>query len=116
MNKPLITVTNSKILLVLFYPLNSCANPFLYAIFTKDFQRDVFILLSKFGVCKRQAQVYKGQRVCSKNSIDIQNQKATQGRKQSLPNMQDAYELLENSHLTQHKQSQMSEQYKQTVL
>nr|XP_009935650.1 PREDICTED: LOW QUALITY PROTEIN: lutropin-choriogonadotropic hormone receptor [Opisthocomus hoazin] len=29
---PLITVTNSKILLVLFYPVNSCANPFLYAI------------------------------------------------------------------------------------
>uniref|UniRef100_A0A8D2NMG2 Lutropin-choriogonadotropic hormone receptor n=1 Tax=Zosterops lateralis melanops TaxID=1220523 RepID=A0A8D2NMG2_ZOSLA len=40
---PLITVTNSKILLVLFYPVNSCANPFLYAIFTKAFRRDFFL-------------------------------------------------------------------------
>ncbi|XP_063188508.1 thyrotropin receptor isoform X3 [Chroicocephalus ridibundus] len=68
MNKPLITVTNSKILLVLFYPLNSCANPFLYAIFTKAFRRDVFILLSKFGICEHQAQVYRGQTISAKNS------------------------------------------------
>nr|AAK70667.1 follitropin receptor [Ovis aries] len=43
---PLITVSKSKILLVLFYPINSCANPFLYAIFTRNFRRDFFILLS----------------------------------------------------------------------
>uniref|UniRef100_A0A8C8YQ70 Thyrotropin receptor n=1 Tax=Prolemur simus TaxID=1328070 RepID=A0A8C8YQ70_PROSS len=116
MNKPLITVSNSKILLVLFYPLNSCANPFLYAIFTKAFQRDVFILLSKFGICKRQAQAYRGQRVSLKNSTGIQVQKVTQNMRQSLPNMQDVYELLENSHLTPNKQGQISEGYKQTVL
>nr|XP_012418859.1 PREDICTED: lutropin-choriogonadotropic hormone receptor isoform X2 [Odobenus rosmarus divergens] len=56
---PLITVTNSKVLLVLFYPVNSCANPFLYAIFTKAFQRDFFLLLSKFGCCKRRAELYR---------------------------------------------------------
>lgn len=56
---PLITVTNSKVLLVLFYPVNSCANPFLYAIFTKAFQRDFFLLLSKFGCCKRQVELYR---------------------------------------------------------
>ncbi|XP_045307717.1 thyrotropin receptor isoform X3 [Leopardus geoffroyi] len=116
MNKPLITVTNSKILLVLFYPLNSCANPFLYAIFTKAFQRDVFILLSKFGICKRQAQTYRGQRVSPKNSTGIQVQKVTRNMRQSLPNMQDDYELLENSHLTPNKQSQISKEYNQTVL
>ncbi|XP_045410637.1 thyrotropin receptor [Lemur catta] len=116
MNKPLITVSNSKILLVLFYPLNSCANPFLYAIFTKAFQRDVFILLSKFGICKRQAQAYRGQRVSLKNSTGIQVQKVTQNMRQTLPNMQDVYELLENSHLTPNKQGQISEGYKQTVL
>nr|XP_033794254.1 follicle-stimulating hormone receptor isoform X2 [Geotrypetes seraphini] len=54
---PLITVSNSKILLVLFYPINSCANPFLYAIFTKTFRRDFFILMSKFGCCEIQAQI-----------------------------------------------------------
>ncbi|KAM3932498.1 lutropin-choriogonadotropic hormone receptor [Leptodactylus fuscus] len=56
---PLITVTNSKILLVLFYPVNSCANPFLYAIFTKAFRRDFFLLMSKFGCCKIQAELYR---------------------------------------------------------
>nr|XP_058913597.1 thyrotropin receptor isoform X10 [Kogia breviceps] len=116
MNKPLITVTNSKILLVLFYPLNSCANPFLYAIFTNAFQRDVFILLSKFGICKRQAQAYRGQRISAKNSTGIQVQKVTQDMRQSLPNVQDNYELLENSHLTPNKQDQISKEYKQTVL
>ncbi|XP_032508610.1 follicle-stimulating hormone receptor isoform X3 [Phocoena sinus] len=56
---PLITVSKSKILLVLFYPINSCANPFLYAIFTKNFRRDFFILLSKFGFYEMQAQTYR---------------------------------------------------------
>eukprot|EP00079_Xenopus_tropicalis_P010512 XP_002935423.2 PREDICTED: lutropin-choriogonadotropic hormone receptor [Xenopus tropicalis] len=56
---PLITVTNSKILLVLFYPVNSCANPFLYAIFTKAFRRDFFLLMSRFGCCKTQAELYR---------------------------------------------------------
>ncbi|XP_069464500.1 follicle-stimulating hormone receptor [Ambystoma mexicanum] len=53
---PLITVSKSKILLVLFYPINSCANPFLYAIFTKTFRRDFFILMSRFGCCEAKAQ------------------------------------------------------------
>nr|XP_007968876.2 follicle-stimulating hormone receptor isoform X3 [Chlorocebus sabaeus] len=56
---PLITVSKAKILLVLFYPINSCANPFLYAIFTKNFRRDFFILLSKFGCYEMQAQIYR---------------------------------------------------------
>ncbi|XP_008821260.1 follicle-stimulating hormone receptor isoform X2 [Nannospalax galili] len=56
---PLITVSKAKILLVLFYPINSCANPFLYAIFTKNFRRDFFILLSKFGCYEMQAQFYR---------------------------------------------------------
>ncbi|XP_062564743.1 lutropin-choriogonadotropic hormone receptor isoform X2 [Armigeres subalbatus] len=44
---PLIDVTNSKILLVFFYPLNSCANPYLYAILTMQYRKDFFMLLSK---------------------------------------------------------------------
>ncbi|KAL4630348.1 thyrotropin receptor [Arapaima gigas] len=67
LNRPLITVSNSKILLVLFYPLNSCANPFLYAIFTEAFRGDVFILLSKVGLCTRRAQHFRGQTMSSKN-------------------------------------------------
>lgn len=44
---PLIDITRSKILLVFFYPLNACANPFLYAILTKNFKKNSISLLSK---------------------------------------------------------------------
>ncbi|XP_012671006.2 thyrotropin receptor [Clupea harengus] len=74
LDRPLITVSNSKILLVLFFPLNSCANPFLYAIFTKAFRGDVFILLSKVGLCERQAQLFRGQTVYSKGSSSQRKQ------------------------------------------
>uniref|UniRef100_A0A8B9FFD3 Thyrotropin receptor n=1 Tax=Amazona collaria TaxID=241587 RepID=A0A8B9FFD3_9PSIT len=89
MNKPLITVTNSKILLVLFYPLNSCANPFLYAIFTKAFRRDVFILLSKFGICEHRAQVYRGQTISAKNSSGSYGQRISRGIGHILTSIQD---------------------------
>ncbi|KAM9847509.1 lutropin-choriogonadotropic hormone receptor [Aulostomus maculatus] len=66
---PLITVTNSKILLVLFFPINSCANPFLYAIFTKAFRKDAFQLMSTVGCCKRKASIYRMRAHCSQNAI-----------------------------------------------
>uniref|UniRef100_A0A6I8P0Q7 Lutropin-choriogonadotropic hormone receptor n=1 Tax=Ornithorhynchus anatinus TaxID=9258 RepID=A0A6I8P0Q7_ORNAN len=67
---PLITVTHSKILLVLFYPVNSCANPFLYAIFTRAFRRDLFLLLGRLGCCRRRAERHrvKGFSVCSSSA------------------------------------------------
>ncbi|XP_032882359.1 thyrotropin receptor [Amblyraja radiata] len=68
LSKPLITVTNSKILLVLFYPLNSCANPFLYGLFTTAFRRDALVLLSKVGLCRRRAQLYRGQTLTGRKS------------------------------------------------
>lgn len=66
---PLITVTNSKILLVLFFPINSCANPFLYAIFTKAFRKDACQLLGTLGCCKSKANVYRMEAYCGKNAI-----------------------------------------------
>ncbi|XP_041866177.1 LOW QUALITY PROTEIN: lutropin-choriogonadotropic hormone receptor [Melanotaenia boesemani] len=48
---PLITVSHSKILLILFYPINSLCNPFLYTIFTRAFRKDVCQLLSRCGCC-----------------------------------------------------------------
>ena len=57
--KPLITVSHSKILLVFFFPLNSCANPFLYAIVTKQFRKDLFSLLNRHGLCERRGQKYR---------------------------------------------------------
>ncbi|XP_051511044.1 thyrotropin receptor-like [Myxocyprinus asiaticus] len=85
LDHPLITVSNSKILLVLFYPLNSCANPFLYAIFTKAFRGDVFILLSKVGLCQRQAQLFRGQTVSSKASsrANTRRERAQTGAKEA---------------------------------
>ena len=50
---PLITVSYSKILLVFFFPFNSCCNPFLYAIFTKQFHKDLYSLLNVCGLCER---------------------------------------------------------------
>lgn len=66
---PLITVTNSKILLVLFFPINSCANPFLYAIFTKAFRKDAYQLMSAMGCCKSKASVYRMKAYGSENAI-----------------------------------------------
>ncbi|XP_002739238.1 follicle-stimulating hormone receptor-like [Saccoglossus kowalevskii] len=58
--KPLIGVEEAKILLVIFYPINSCTNPFLYAICTKAFRRDLFMMLTKHGFCEKRAMKYKG--------------------------------------------------------
>lgn len=56
---PLITVTDAKLLLVLFYPINSCSNPFLYAFCTRTFRRDFFLMAARFGLCKTRAQIYR---------------------------------------------------------
>ncbi|KRF79137.1 lutropin-choriogonadotropic hormone receptor isoform X2 [Drosophila virilis] len=56
---PLINVTKSKILLVFFYPLNSCADPYLYAILTSQYQQDLLTFLSKLGICRQNALKYK---------------------------------------------------------
>ncbi|KAM6902339.1 thyrotropin receptor-like [Xenentodon cancila] len=60
-HQPLMTITDSKVLLVLFYPLNSCAHPFFYAILTKAFHRDILMLLSRMGLCQQQAYLYRSQ-------------------------------------------------------
>lgn len=56
---PLITVSEAKLLLVLFYPINSCSNPFIYAFFTRSFRRDFFLLAARFGLFKTRAQIYR---------------------------------------------------------
>ncbi|KAM4771759.1 follicle-stimulating hormone receptor [Rhinophrynus dorsalis] len=80
---PLITVSNSKILLVLFYPINSCANPFLYAIFTKTFRRDFYILMSKFGCCETQAQIFRTETSSSAHNLHTRNGHYVPGPKSS---------------------------------
>ncbi|XP_009898399.2 follicle-stimulating hormone receptor [Dryobates pubescens] len=94
---PLITVSKSKILLVLFYPINSCANPFLYAIFTKTFRRDFFILLSRFGCCERQAQRYRTETSSSAHHFHTRNGHGPPAPKISEGAM---YALVPLNHLT----------------
>ncbi|XP_045404826.1 follicle-stimulating hormone receptor isoform X2 [Lemur catta] len=95
---PLITVSKAKILLVLFYPINSCANPFLYAIFTKNFRRDFFILLSKFGCYEMQAQIYR-----TETSSTAHNSHPRNGHCYSAPRVTNgsSYILVPLSHLAQ---------------
>ncbi|XP_039078430.1 follicle-stimulating hormone receptor isoform X3 [Hyaena hyaena] len=92
---PLITVSKSKILLVLFYPINSCANPFLYAIFTKNFRRDFFILMSKFGCYEIQAQTYRTETLSTAHNSHPRNGHC------SPPPRVTSYTLIPLSHLAQ---------------
>ncbi|XP_003262417.1 follicle-stimulating hormone receptor isoform X2 [Nomascus leucogenys] len=95
---PLITVSKAKILLVLFYPINSCANPFLYAIFTKNFRRDFFILLSKCGCYEMQAQIYR-----TETSSTAHNSHPRNGHCSSAPRVTNGstYILVPLSHSAQ---------------
>ncbi|KAG9509843.1 Lutropin-choriogonadotropic hormone receptor, partial [Fragariocoptes setiger] len=52
---PLVSVTQSKILLVFFYPLNSMANPYLYAISTRQYRRDLLSLASRYRLWRQRA-------------------------------------------------------------
>ncbi|KAM9345206.1 lutropin-choriogonadotropic hormone receptor-like [Symphorus nematophorus] len=62
---PLITVSHSKILLILFYPINSLCNPFLYTLFTRAFRKDVCLLLNRCGCCRTNADFYRSQTLAS---------------------------------------------------
>uniref|UniRef100_A0A8C4ET52 Lutropin-choriogonadotropic hormone receptor n=1 Tax=Dicentrarchus labrax TaxID=13489 RepID=A0A8C4ET52_DICLA len=64
---PLITVSHSKILLILFYPINSLCNPFLYTLFTRAFRKDVCLLLRRCGCgcCQANTDFYRSQTLAS---------------------------------------------------
>ena len=47
-----VTVKNSKFLLVVFFPINSLCNPFLYSVSTNSFKRDFYDLLIRCGLCQ----------------------------------------------------------------
>ncbi|XP_072561065.1 follicle-stimulating hormone receptor-like isoform X2 [Paramormyrops kingsleyae] len=81
---PLITVSHAKVLLVLFYPINSCANPFLYAFCTKTFKRDFFILASRFGCFKARAQMYRTETSLLQNGGSTPTPKTCEGTLYSL--------------------------------
>jgi hypothetical protein len=53
-----VSLTVAKWLMVFVYPLNSCANPYLYAIFTMPFRRDFFEFWHRFGLFSEQYYRY----------------------------------------------------------
>nr|QBS47878.1 glycoproteine hormone-like GPCR [Tripedalia cystophora] len=53
-----INVKRSKYLLVIFFPINSLCNPFLYALLTKSFRRELAMLLASCGICEQRAHEY----------------------------------------------------------
>lgn len=69
LGKPLISVTNSKILIVFFYPLNSMANPFLYVISTRQYRRDLNYLSSRLAMWRKSL-------FCKSNPCDYPNSSA----------------------------------------
>ncbi|XP_046616471.1 lutropin-choriogonadotropic hormone receptor isoform X3 [Neodiprion virginianus] len=56
--EPVIAPIYIKILVVFFYPFNSCVNPYLYAFLTHQYRRDFFALLTQCGMCKSRAAQY----------------------------------------------------------
>lgn len=77
---PLIDITNSKILLVFFYPLNSFANPYLYVIITKQFRKDLYILLGKYGFCTERANRYRVTFTSSNSRNSLANRNVVNGK------------------------------------
>lgn len=53
---PLVDVSQSKIVVVTFFPLNACVNPLIYALLTSQFKRDLLATLAKCGICKDRYQ------------------------------------------------------------
>ncbi|XP_062374271.1 follicle-stimulating hormone receptor [Sardina pilchardus] len=88
---PLIDVPQAKVLLVLFYPINACANPFLYAFFTKTFKRDFFVLASRFGWFKMQAQIYRTESSSVQNGVWVPSPRTSETTIYSLVHMTHTY-------------------------
>ena len=70
---PLINITGSKILLVVFFPINCCANPILYAFTTKLFRKDLYGVLSRCGLCKERASRYRAAFLSSNHASNTQS-------------------------------------------
>jgi len=60
------TVEKSKYLLVIFFPINSICNPFLYALSTRTFQREFFTVLAQCGYCRERLHKYNTNTYTSK--------------------------------------------------
>ena len=62
------TVRKAKYLLVIFFPINSICNPFLYALSTKYFRREFYMVLSQCGLCEKRVSDFNSSYSRSKGS------------------------------------------------
>ncbi|KAL0984114.1 hypothetical protein UPYG_G00137250 [Umbra pygmaea] len=89
---PLITISDSKLLLVLFYPINSCANPFLYGFCTRTFRRDFFLLAARYGLFTTKAQTYRTESFSAQQAAWVQTSpKSSHGTLYSLVHISHAH-------------------------
>ena len=71
------TVEKSKYLLVIFFPINSICNPFLYALSTRTFQREFFTVLTQCGYCHERLHKYNTNTYTSKTKPQNKNWRLT---------------------------------------
>lgn len=78
-NVNIINLSQAKIFTIFILPLNSCCNPFLYAIFTKQFKKDALLLCKKLeeahvnraiGGCKHSSNYSNRHTPDGTNSIE----------------------------------------------
>ncbi len=76
----IISLSHAKIFTVFVFPLNSCANPFLYAIFTSNFKKDLV------AICRRVEDKYPFLKV-TKQRISFSRRSSYSGAISENPNI-----------------------------
>ncbi|XP_054654331.1 lutropin-choriogonadotropic hormone receptor-like isoform X2 [Dunckerocampus dactyliophorus] len=72
LHMPLISVSHSKIVLIIFHPINSLCNPFLYTILTRRFRKEMGRLLHR---CGGALKLFKDQRQQLQSNLRTSNTK-----------------------------------------
>lgn len=73
------TVEKSKYLLVIFFPINSICNPFLYALSTRIFKREFFTVLAQCGFCQERLHQYNTNTYTGNSQAQKMSLKARRG-------------------------------------
>ena len=76
----LVNLNQAKIFTIFVFPLNSCANPFLYAIFTSHFKKDLL------AICKRVEEKYPFLKV-TKQRMSFSRRSSYSGAISENPNL-----------------------------
>lgn len=94
--KPLINVTDSKILMVFVFPLNSCLNPILYSFSTRKFRSIVCTAFDHCGLCKK----------CNTRRMTKQNSSSNEYSTGKETSRRSTEDIIGRGPLTHHRQTQ----------